>query len=260
MSVIKRIVSILAAMSVTAAAVSFGSVSANAADAVRYLKGDVNGDFDITLRDATRAQKIQLNLSSPSSLEKDAADMNGNGTVELADAYLIQKYVTRNPQVLNGDSSAGISAYAPYKQERIAFYEALNEDRASKGLKAVSYNDLFLNIGQQACNEWATEFAGGSKSYSGYISEGGNRRKVALLFSEYGVPDYNSNGNFGATTNGYLDGDKEYQSLKAAQEGDEKSPYNTLLMRENPTAICVGIHKLNDDASDDSALWAFVGY
>lgn len=263
MNVIKRIVSILAAVSVTAAAFSFGGASADAAaTASKYIKGDVNGDFNITLRDATRAQKIQLNLTSPTALEKDAADMNGNNTVELADAYLIQKYVTFNPQVLNGDSSTGIAAYAPYKQDRIAFYEALNEDRLSKGLKAVEYNDLFLNIGQQECDQWAVEFASGSTSYSGYVAgeNGGALRKVTTLFGMYGVPDYASNGVFGVTRSGYVDGRKEYEALKAAQQDSASSPYNTVLMIENPTAICVGIHKLSDDSSDDTAIWAFVGY
>ena len=56
------------------------------AEATVRVSGDVNGDLNVTLRDATLAQKIQLDLvPNVSDMQRKAADMNGNGTVETAE-------------------------------------------------------------------------------------------------------------------------------------------------------------------------------
>lgn len=53
------------------------------------LKGDVDGDGEIKLKDAQLALKFALNLLSPTDKQKAAADVDGNGKVELKDAQAI---------------------------------------------------------------------------------------------------------------------------------------------------------------------------
>lgn len=57
--------------------------------------GDVNGDGDITVVDATFVQKHVVQLETLSADKQILADVNGDNTISVVDATLIQKYVVR---------------------------------------------------------------------------------------------------------------------------------------------------------------------
>ena len=59
------------------------------------LYGDVNGDGDITVVDATLVQKHVVQLETLSADKQILADVNGDNTISVVDATLIQKYVVR---------------------------------------------------------------------------------------------------------------------------------------------------------------------
>ena len=58
-------------------------------------KGDLNGDGQVTLRDASVAQKHAVGLVTLTAAQITAGDMNGDGAVTLLDAYAIQSAVTK---------------------------------------------------------------------------------------------------------------------------------------------------------------------
>ena len=65
------------------------------AEAAEYLLGDVNGDGEVNIIDATA---IQRHIAGTAVLEGDslrAADANGDGTVDIDDVTAIQKYVAK---------------------------------------------------------------------------------------------------------------------------------------------------------------------
>lgn len=55
--------------------------------------GDVNGDGDITVVDATLVQKHVVQLETLSADKQILADVNGDNTISVVDATLIQKYI-----------------------------------------------------------------------------------------------------------------------------------------------------------------------
>lgn len=57
--------------------------------------GDVNGDGDITVVDATLVQKHVVQLETLSADKQILADVNGNNTISVVDATLIQKYIVQ---------------------------------------------------------------------------------------------------------------------------------------------------------------------
>lgn len=57
--------------------------------------GDVNGDGDITVVDATLVQKHVVQLETLSADKQILADVNGDNTISVVDATLIQKYIVR---------------------------------------------------------------------------------------------------------------------------------------------------------------------
>ena len=57
--------------------------------------GEVNGDGDITIVDATLVQKHVAQLETLSADKQILADVNGDNTISVVDATLIQKYVVR---------------------------------------------------------------------------------------------------------------------------------------------------------------------
>lgn len=57
--------------------------------------GDVNGDGDITVVDATLVQKHVVQLETLSADKQILADVNGDNTISAVDATLIQKYVVQ---------------------------------------------------------------------------------------------------------------------------------------------------------------------
>ncbi|RGU84300.1 hypothetical protein DWW40_06600 [Ruminococcus bromii] len=57
--------------------------------------GDVNGDGDITVVDATLVQKHVVQLETLSDDKQILADVNGDNTISVVDATLIQKYIVQ---------------------------------------------------------------------------------------------------------------------------------------------------------------------
>lgn len=57
--------------------------------------GDVNGDGDITVVDATLVQKHVVQLETLSADKQILADVNGDNTISVVDAILIQKYIVQ---------------------------------------------------------------------------------------------------------------------------------------------------------------------
>lgn len=58
-------------------------------------KGDINGDGTISIADATELQKHLVGLVTLSDEQLAVADTNGDGSVSVADATQIQKYITQ---------------------------------------------------------------------------------------------------------------------------------------------------------------------
>ena len=57
--------------------------------------GEVNGDGDITIVDATLVQKHVVQLETLSADKQILADVNGDNTISVVDATLIQKYIAQ---------------------------------------------------------------------------------------------------------------------------------------------------------------------
>lgn len=57
--------------------------------------GEVNGDGDITIVDATLVQKHVVQLETLSADKQILADVNGDNTISIVDATLIQKYIVQ---------------------------------------------------------------------------------------------------------------------------------------------------------------------
>ena len=57
-----------------------------------FLLGDVNGDKNVDVNDATLVQMIAAELIIPTNVQKKAADVNRDGNVDIADATLIQQF------------------------------------------------------------------------------------------------------------------------------------------------------------------------
>lgn len=61
-------------------------------DAISYKKGDVDGNGDITVKDASLVQRFLIGLDFLSDEQYNRADVDNNGRVSLVDASRIQRY------------------------------------------------------------------------------------------------------------------------------------------------------------------------
>lgn len=139
----KKSITALITFAAAAAIISGTSITANAAT----IKGDVNGDNNITLRDATAIQKITAHSVTPTDEQSYSADFNGDGRISVLDAFLIQKYVAKDSDTLN--------QYAPYKETRTAFIDLVNAERIAAGAEPFEINDATLAAGNIRANEVA---------------------------------------------------------------------------------------------------------
>ena len=57
-----------------------------------FIKGDVNGDGEVDVADATSVQLIAAELLNPTEIQKLAADVNGDGKADVNDVTLIQLF------------------------------------------------------------------------------------------------------------------------------------------------------------------------
>ena len=60
------------------------------------MYGDVDGDGDVTIDDATLIQKAAIELVSFTNLQMQLADVNGDGRVSILDVTCVQKYLAEN--------------------------------------------------------------------------------------------------------------------------------------------------------------------
>ncbi len=60
---------------------------------INPVKGDVNGDFEITVKDAILVLQYNINKVSLSEAQLECADIDGSGSIDVIDAILIQKLI-----------------------------------------------------------------------------------------------------------------------------------------------------------------------
>lgn len=70
----------------------------------KTLMGDVNGDGNVTIDDATLIQKAAADIIVLSDSQKTAADVDGDGRVTVSDATCVQKYIAK---YASGTGAAG---------------------------------------------------------------------------------------------------------------------------------------------------------
>ena len=258
----KKLISILTAASV---AFTVAAASALPAGALHLLKGDVNKDGMVTLRDATLAQRIQLGLYAADSDARSAADMDKNNDVTLADAYIIQRVATREKALLDDHDGVEDSGFCPNREERVAFYEALNAERRSKGLSEIQYTDAMLAAGQELCIQWRREQLDPLNEYKETYSNlrpadyaGSANKMYATIFADYGMK---SSGlpRCSASFAQPKDGDTFFDTIRysATTEGTEGAYYNlytNILMNPDFKIFLVGEKKTGNSAS-----WVIVG-
>lgn len=71
------------------------SIDSIVAEPNAWSLGDVNGDGEITILDATCIQKYIVQLEDFTDKQKEVADVNGDGTISVMDSTQIQKYIVQ---------------------------------------------------------------------------------------------------------------------------------------------------------------------
>jgi len=221
----RKLVSFIAAAAVAAAAIPFGALSGSAAT----IKGDVNGDNKISLRDATLAQKINLGSKSPNGNERYSADFDSNSSVQLADVLLIQKYVCLDKTT--------IDEYSPNRKNRVEFLTYLNLDRQAAGLPEIQYNDAMLEAG----NIRAAEYKERNDHYRA------NGSQFYTIFSECNI-NVDVGGALERGAHDVTGGRRYYNICKS-----ENSPVYQYMMSYNCTVVCVG--SIPDSTGSSMATW-----
>ncbi len=204
----KRFISVLLAVCLLCVC----ALSANALN----VAGDIDGNYTISIKDASYIQKMVAGLYTPTADELEAADMNGDGSVDLLDVLVVLRYVARDSSTLN--------QYAYLREQRIALIELINADRAERGVDPLEYSDATLAIGQIRAQE----------VYDGYVDTRADGRNKKTIFSDYGLPanscyEYY----FGAAATAQA----AYENILTYISEDE---YENYLMSSSYTTICVG--------------------
>lgn len=60
---------------------------------VSVILGDVNGDKEVNVKDATIIQKVSAEILTLSAEYAKAADIDGDGSITIKDATFVQKYI-----------------------------------------------------------------------------------------------------------------------------------------------------------------------
>ena len=251
----KKFISLILTAAIAAAVAVSGSISADAAEASRYIKGDVNGDKNITLRDATYVQKYVVNSITPEAKIKYAADIDSSGRLELADAYAIQKLVCCDSDTMK--------AYAPNKVSRMKFMKALNAERKSKGMSEIKYNDTMFGIGQILAEKWYAEFFDDATEFSGRAVDPFDNKTYGYSSfpALYGITSASGTSKINASSGGAYDGDSYYSEFKADTNG--AIIYNNILMNANTTAVFIGEVGLYENGTNRAAtggIWVIYAY
>lgn len=228
----KKAVSLL----LTAASLlSCAALSAISADAAA-IKGDLNGDNTISLRDASMAQKIDVGLIMPTEDQIKGGDLNGDGAVTSLDSLIIQKYVCLDESILN--------QLAPNKAEREKFIARINADRSAKGIEPFVYTDANLEAGNIRANE--------------YIQNPKNKRLDGREFYTV-LEDCNLKYNPSVSPQEFVAEDFAYASdiyntLVENYTGEGKM--YTILTSPEYTTICVGSVKISSNS--DLYRWVII--
>ena len=259
----KRFVSLMLSAATVTAALCLSSLSASAD---YLLRGDVNHDGNVTLRDASLAQKMQLSESDNSG-DRTAADMDGNGKIAVMDAYLIQRFATLDYKVLEGDAENGIDAYARCRSTRLDFYNSLNQDRVAHGISPIKINDAALAAGQELCDQWYIERNDPNNTNIDTYSKTRTRKRAIdfeksydTVFEDYGYTEFVSRSFISAAHGETIEGSSYYDKIKTDVQSKGTSSiyyhiYNDILMGRQVKAICVG-----ERETGAGAIWIITGY
>ncbi|MBQ6936727.1 MAG: dockerin type I repeat-containing protein, partial [Clostridia bacterium] len=91
----KRIIRVLCLLLVTATCISIcPAFTPITAYALELKNGDVNGDGEITTKDALLTMRYVAKLEGMTDAQVEVADFDKNGSIDLEDARAILKYVT----------------------------------------------------------------------------------------------------------------------------------------------------------------------
>lgn len=105
--IFKRIILSTAALALmlsaagTASALSDDELEIMPSDPSTYKSGDVSLNGTVDIKDAILVQKYSVGLTTFTATQKKLADVNGDGRVNISDAINLQK------QVLNGTAQSG---------------------------------------------------------------------------------------------------------------------------------------------------------
>ena len=255
----KKIVSLLISAATAAAVMSVAVIPVGA---THLLMGDVNRDGMVTLRDATLAQRIELSLIAADNDQKYVADMDKSGTVQLADAYLIQRVASREKALLEDHDGVENSGYCPNRAQRTAFYEAVNAERKSRGLKEIDYTDAMMAAGQELCIQWQREredpYNKDNEYYTGIRAAdyaGSAGKGFPTVFADYGIKyGAGNSAEISASYAQYYDGASYFGNMQDDIEanGSESAYYNVytnMLMNQNLSVLLVGEKKTGNTAS-----------
>ena len=77
--------------SITLFSLLLALIACGKADSGAYLAGDINGDNTVDHADALLAQRFNLELATPTPMQHRRGDINGDGRLDHADRLLIQR-------------------------------------------------------------------------------------------------------------------------------------------------------------------------
>ncbi len=228
----KRALGLILAAATVLSCVSFSSLSADA----YAIKGDLNGDNTISLRDASIAQKIDVGLISPSNDQLKGGDVNGDGAVSSQDSLLIQKYVCLDKDTVN--------MITPNLEERKSFVDTINSDREKLGLAPFTCTAAHYEAGNIRAQEYITTLKDSRPDGSEFYSV---IKECNLNYN----PSVTPNQLFIATL---YDSNSAYTKLVKSYTGTDKM--YTLLMSPEYTTLCVGSVKI--PGNTDNYQWAII--
>ena len=90
----KKTISAILAAAIAASALTAGGISVSAEEnSKNYIYGDADLDGAVTVGDCTLVQKASVGLEEFSGLQKQIADVDGSGEVNIDDATILQEFL-----------------------------------------------------------------------------------------------------------------------------------------------------------------------
>lgn len=223
----KRILGAFIATAIAVGTIPCCSITADA----RTIRGDLNGDKTLSLRDASLIQRISANYITPTDDQLYSADFDENGKISSLDAYELQQYLCKMSNI--------VSKHAPNREERVEFIELINADRVARGLAPFEYNDATLAAGTIRSKE----------CIDGYRQTRPDGTDFWTVLGECGLPHKTSPVPWQYIAVEVKDGSTLYNYIK-------NSVPNTydILTNSSYTTLCVGC--VNN--SNDTAQWTIL--